>query len=87
MSLGVVANVYNEAFALPGWLEMACSFFDDVRIYHSGPGGKCSDDGTVELLERWHIPYAVLPASSMRSQSRYMKAPLSRGSREIGPHT
>ena len=59
MSLGVVANVYNEAFALPGWLEMACSFFDDVRIYHSGPRGKCSDDGTIELLEHWRIPYSV----------------------------
>ena len=27
-----------------------------MRIYHAGPGGARSDDGTLELLEKWRIP-------------------------------
>ena len=56
MSIGIVANIYNEVNALPGWLEMATSFADHVAVYHAGPGGKWSDDGTMELLEKWKIP-------------------------------
>lgn len=59
MSLGLVANVYNEINALPGWLETHLPVFDDVRVYHSGPQGAMSNDGTVELLEKWRVPYAV----------------------------
>ena len=55
-SLGLVANVYNEINALPGWLEVHTPFFDDTRILHAGPGGAYSDDGTIELLEKWRIP-------------------------------
>lgn len=55
-SLGLVANVYNEVNALPGWLETHLPFFDDVRVLHAGPGGNYSEDGTLELLERWQIP-------------------------------
>ena len=57
-TLGIVANVYNEINALPGWLEMACnsSLFDDVQIYHAGPRGIDSNDGTIELLEKWRVP-------------------------------
>jgi hypothetical protein len=56
VTIGCVANVYNEINALPGWLESATSFFDDVQIFHAGPGGAKSNDGTLELLERWKIP-------------------------------
>lgn len=55
-SLGLVANIYNEVNALPGWLETHIGFFDDVRVYHAGPGGAYSHDGTIELLEKWNIP-------------------------------
>ena len=56
-SLGIVANVYNEVNALPGWLEMANSgLFDDIQIMHAGPQGAESNDGTIELLEKWRIP-------------------------------
>jgi hypothetical protein len=55
-TLGLVANVYNEIHALPGWLELHTPFFDDVRILHAGPCGEYSDDGTIELLEKWNIP-------------------------------
>ena len=55
-TIGLVANVYNEANALPGWLETHLPFFDDVRVLHAGPNGEFSDDGTIELLERWRVP-------------------------------
>lgn len=56
VTIGLVANIYNEANALPGWLETHTPFFDDVRILHAGPGGSHSDDGTLEILEKWRIP-------------------------------
>ena len=56
VSLGVVCNLYNEALALPGWLESACRFFDDVRVCPAGPSGAPSTDGTIEILEKWKIP-------------------------------
>jgi glycosyltransferase involved in cell wall biosynthesis len=56
VTIGCVANVYNEIHSLPGWLESACAFFDDVRVLHAGPGGVKSNDGTIELLEKWKIP-------------------------------
>ena len=55
LTLGLVANVFNEVNALPGWLETHLPYFDDVRVTHAGPQGKRSTDGTIELLERWGI--------------------------------
>jgi len=55
-SLGIVCNLYNECNSLPGWLEAATAFADDVRVLHAGPGGAKSDDGTIEILEKWKIP-------------------------------
>jgi len=55
-SIGLVANIYQEANALPGWLETHLPYFDDIRILHAGPQGARSDDGTLEILEKWHIP-------------------------------
>jgi glycosyltransferase involved in cell wall biosynthesis len=58
-SIAIIANVYNEAHALPGMLENAKQFADDIFIYHTGPGGKPSTDGTMEILEqsgvRWKM--------------------------------
>lgn len=56
ITLGLVANIYNEANALPGWLDTHLPFFDDVRVLHAGPGGQYSNDGTIEILENLHIP-------------------------------
>lgn len=56
-TIGLVANVYNEANALPGWLETHLPFFDDVRVLHTGPQGEYSTDGTIEILERWGVPH------------------------------
>lgn len=56
VTIGIVCNLYNEVHALPGWLEAATAFADDVQVYHSGPGGRYSDDGTLEILKAWNIP-------------------------------
>jgi glycosyltransferase involved in cell wall biosynthesis len=55
-TLGLVANVYNEANALPGWLETHAPYFDHIAVYHSGPQRAKSNDGTIEILEKWRIP-------------------------------
>jgi glycosyltransferase involved in cell wall biosynthesis len=55
-TIGLVANVFQEANALPGWIETHLPFFDDVRVTHAGPQGQYSTDGTIELLEKWKIP-------------------------------
>lgn len=55
-TIGLVANVYNEARALPGWIETHLPFFDDVRVLHAGPQGEYSNDGTLEILQKWNIP-------------------------------
>lgn len=54
-TLGLVANVYNEVNALPGWLETHLPYFDDVRVTDAGPQGEHSTDGTIELLEKWGV--------------------------------
>lgn len=54
-SIGLALNVYSEINALPGALETAAGFFDEIKVIHAGPGGKLSTDGTMELLERWGI--------------------------------
>lgn len=56
VTIGLVANVYNEANALPGWLETHLPFFDDVRVLHAGPKNTYSNDGTIEILEKWRVP-------------------------------
>ncbi len=56
LTIGLVANIYNEANALPGWLETHLPFFDDVRVLHAGPGGEYSTDGTLEILAKWRVP-------------------------------
>jgi|WetSurMetagenome_2_1015567.scaffolds.fasta_scaffold413938_1 hypothetical protein len=72
-SLGLVANMYQEARALPGWLEMAsCGMFDDVCVHHTGPGGAYSTDGTIEMLEAWgaRIVYGEAGALSVVPSER-----------------
>lgn len=56
ITIGLVANVYNECNALPGWIETHLPFFDDIRVMHAGPQGKLSSDGTLAILEKWGIP-------------------------------
>lgn len=55
-TIGITANVYNEAAAITGWLESAAAFFDHISVVHAGPQGEYSNDGTIEILEKWKIP-------------------------------
>lgn len=52
-SIGMACNIYNDALALPGLLETASQFFDELFFIHAGPNGKRSTDGTIELIEKW----------------------------------
>lgn len=54
-SIGVAVNFYNEVKALPGFLEMASAFFDDILIVDCGPDGKPSNDGSLDILRDWGI--------------------------------
>lgn len=52
MSLGICANVYQEKFAMPGWLQMATSgLFDDVFVVSSPPADAPPDEETIELIK------------------------------------
>jgi len=55
-TLGACLNFFNEADALPGWLESASRWADDIAAYQAGPNGEESDDGSIEILEKWRIP-------------------------------
>lgn len=48
-------NVYNDARALRGSLELASGYFDNIYVIHSSPGMVPSTDGTLELLEEFGI--------------------------------
>ena len=56
VSIGCVCNFFNEIFALPGFLELHSQFFDHLSFYQAGPQGAESDDGSIELLEKWKMP-------------------------------
>lgn len=49
MSISLCCNVYQDALALRGLLEISQRYFDNLFIVHSGPGGVHSTDGTIEL--------------------------------------
>src|SRR3990167_9046616 len=55
-SLGLVCNFYNEAWALPGFLELHSQFFDAIDFFEAGPGGANSNDGSREIIEKWRYP-------------------------------
>lgn len=54
-TIGVAINLYNEVNALPGFLESATQWADDIKVIHAGPNGRASTDGTMEILEKWGI--------------------------------
>jgi hypothetical protein len=55
MSIALAVNAYNDAAALRGLLELGQSYFDNIYVIHAGPGGKKSEDGTIDLLESFGI--------------------------------
>jgi len=52
-SIAACANVFNECNALPGWLESAAQWADHITVYHTGPQGEYSTDGTIEIAEKF----------------------------------
>lgn len=52
-SISLSVNVYQDAAALRGLLELGSRCFDNIFVIHSGPGGARSTDGTIELLEQF----------------------------------
>jgi len=55
MSIGLACNIFEEKNAVHGLLESASQFFDELFFFHCGPGGKYSEDGTIEILEKWGV--------------------------------
>lgn len=56
ITLGLVCNFYNEVNALPGFLEAHAPYFDHISMYQSGPNGVESDDGSIEVIDKWKFP-------------------------------
>lgn len=55
-SIGLACNFYQEVNALPGLLENASQFFDDIVLTWCGP--KCedpADDPSVAIAEKWGV--------------------------------
>lgn len=54
-SLGVACHFFNEHNALPGFLESASHFFDEILMVDCGPNGAPSTDGSLDILRAWGI--------------------------------
>lgn len=54
-SIALGINVYNDAAALRGLLELGSRYFDNIYVLHTGPGGAPSTDGTIELCHSFGI--------------------------------
>lgn len=54
-TIAAICNIFNDAKALPGWLESASAWADHITVYHTGPQGERSSDGTIEIAEAWGV--------------------------------
>lgn len=54
-SIALAINVYQDAPALRGLLELGSRYFDNIYVLHTGPGGAYSTDGTIELCQSFGI--------------------------------
>lgn len=52
-SIAMCCNFYNDAHALPGLLEASARYFDNLFLINSGPGGARSNDGSIEIVEKF----------------------------------
>jgi len=53
VSLGMACNFYREPHALPGLLENASAFFDDLLFISTPPTGAKPDDESIAIIEKW----------------------------------
>lgn len=51
----IAATFFNEVNAMPGFLEMAFAFADEILLVDCGPNGTPSTDGTLDILRKWNI--------------------------------
>lgn len=54
-TLTIACNFFNECNSMPGFLEMATGFADEVLMVDCGPGGTRSSDGSLDILRKWGI--------------------------------
>lgn len=55
MSITIAATFFNEANAMPGFLEMASQFADEILLVDCGPKSTPSSDGTLDIVRKWGI--------------------------------
>lgn len=55
-SITWATNFFNECNSLPGMLENAMEAADEILLVNAGPGGKHSDDGSIEIAEKFGVP-------------------------------
>lgn len=59
-SIGVAATFRDEANALPGFLESASHFFDEIFLADCSPDLSPSTDGSLDIIRKWGLPDAPL---------------------------
>lgn len=54
-SLTIACHFFNEHNALPGFLESASHFADELLLVDCGPNGARSNDGSLDICRAWGI--------------------------------
>jgi hypothetical protein len=54
-SFTIAATFFNEVNALPGFLEAAAQFADELLLVDCGPNAAPSTDGSLDILRKWSI--------------------------------
>lgn len=52
-SIGCACNFFQEANMLPGFLESASRFFDDIVMVSAPPSAAPADEESIEICKRW----------------------------------
>lgn len=52
-SIGVAVNFYREPNTLPGFLECASRFFDDMLFVSAPPEGAPPDEESISIIQKW----------------------------------
>lgn len=55
-SIGVAATFRDECNALPGFLEMASRFFDEIFLADCSMDMTPSTDGSLDIIRKWGLP-------------------------------
>lgn len=55
-SIGVAASFRDEVNALPGFLESASQFFDEILLVDCSMNMTPSTDGSLDIIRKWGLP-------------------------------